>query len=283
MPYSRFGAASNRADTNETGEHWKGSRTPLLLAIGGHDPSGAGIQADIETAAAFGCHAATLVTCLTVQNTRRVLDVIPMAASTLRAQYLLLFEDWGDVAACKIGLVPTVEVVQVLAELVRGLPAGCPLVIDPVIAAGSGTSFMDDDVRGAVLDLLWPLATVRTPNVQEASVLAERAGAAGSRAWREAQRGWVLVKGADAISAAVEHQLERDGCVFASYRWPRLPGRYHGTGCTVATAIAAGLAQGDSVAGAVSAALDYTWKTLLNPLDFGGAQQLPRRLGDGRS
>lgn len=257
--------------------------TPLLLAIGGHDPSGAGIQADIETAAALGCHAATLVTCLTTQNTARVADVIPTPVATLLAQFELLLADWPAFACCKIGLVPSVGLARGLASLLRQLPSGCPVVLDPVVAAGSGASFMDEALRRVVLDELWPLANLRTPNLHEAAALAAAGGDRAVEHWLVRQTGWVLIKGADAATTDVHHRLERDGCEFASYTWPRRHGRYHGTGCTLATAIAAYVAHGYTLATAVGAALDYTWKCLAEPLDFGGAQCLPRRArGDAR-
>lgn len=255
----------------------QGRFTPLVLAIGGHDPSGAGIQADIETAAALGCHAATLVTCQTTQNTERVADVIPTPVATLLAQFELLVADWPAIACCKIGLVPSVDVARGLACLLRQLPPACAVVIDPVIAAGSGASFMDEALRRVVLEELWPLATVRTPNLHEAAALAATAGERAVEPWLARQTGWVLIKGADAATTDVHHRLEHDGREYASFTWPRLPGRYHGTGCTLATAIAAYVAHGCTMAAAVAAALDFTWQCLRDPLDFGGAQCLPRR------
>ncbi|MGE3772189.1 MAG: hydroxymethylpyrimidine/phosphomethylpyrimidine kinase [Gammaproteobacteria bacterium] len=254
------------------------AETPLVLVIGGHDPSGAGLQADIETAAALGCHAASLVSCLTTQNTGRVAEVIPTAGSTLLAQFGLLVADWPGIAACKIGLVPTVDVVHALAALLRRLPAGTPVVLDPVVAAGSGAELMSAAVRRALLAELWPFATLRTPNREEAAALAAVAGASDTAAWRRSQAGWVLVKGADATTPEVIHELDRDGQLHTRSRWRRLPGQFHGTGCTLATAIACELARGMPVADACAAGLDYTWRCLLDPLDFGGAQQLPRRL-----
>lgn len=256
--------------------------TPLILVIGGHDPSGAGIQADIETAAAFGCHAASLVSCLTTQNTERVAEVIPTAAGTLLAQFELLVADWPAVAACKIGLMPTPGIVHTVRVLVERLPATIPVVLDPVIAAGSGTELANVEVRRMLLDELWPRATVRTPNVSEAAALALAVGVPDAAAWRRRQRGWVLVKGADAGTPDITHELDCDGEPYSRSQWRRLAGHFHGTGCTLATAIACELARGAPVPAACATALDYTWHSLLDPLDFGGAQQLPRRLRGGR-
>ena len=253
--------------------------TPLVLAVGGHDPSGAGIQADIETAAAFGCHAASLVTCLTTQNTGHVAEVIPTTGAMLLAQFELLTRDLGPIAACKIGLVPTLDSLQAIVTLVARLPATTPVVLDPVLAAGSGGLLTQAAVRRALLDALWPLVSIRTPNGAEAAALARADNEPDPAAWLRTQRGWLLLKGADDASAdVVVHRLLRDGRPYAVFRWPRLHGRYHGTGCTLATALASCLAHGATVAVATAAALDYTWRSLLDPLDFGGAQRLPRRL-----
>jgi len=253
------------------------AETPLVLVIGGHDPSGAGLQADIETAMAFGCHAASLVSCLTTQNTGRVAEIMPTPGSTLLAQFELLVAEWPAIAACKIGLVPSTDIVSALAVLLRRLPAGTPVVLDPVIAAGSGAELTNLAVRRALLAELWPLATLRTPNLSEAEALAAAAGFGDRAAWRRSQSGWVLVKGADAATSEVVHELDHDGKLDARSRWRRLPGHFHGTGCTLATAVACELARGIAVAEACAAALDYTWRCLLDPLDFGGAQCLPRR------
>jgi hydroxymethylpyrimidine/phosphomethylpyrimidine kinase len=249
-----------------------------VLAIGGHDPSGAGIQADIETAAAHSCHAVSLVTCLTVQNTGCVHEVIPTRASTLRNQFALLQHDLRAFGACKIGLIPTLDVLDAIIAIVQQLPADTAVVLDPVIAAGSGPALMQDEVRQQLVERLWPLVTVCTPNRAEARLLAEANGAANLDTLMQRMGGWTLLKGADdSAGADVVHQLYRDGACYATYSWPRLDGRFHGSGCTLASAIAARLASGHTVASAVGAGLAYTWRTLLHPLDIGGVQYLPRR------
>lgn len=251
---------------------------PLVLALGGHDPSGAGIQADIEAAASFGCHALTLVTCLTAQNTRRVEEVIPVQPSLLRRQFDLVVSDTRALGACKIGLIPSVDVLMTVCELVRELQPGIPVVLDPVIAAGSGSPLMKDDVRRAMVEHLWPLATLRTPNAREARLLAEASGHRRVEDLLLEGNGWTLVKGADEPTPDVEHRLFQRGQLHASYRWPRLSGSFHGSGCTLGTAIAALLARGETLPVAVAQALDFTWHAVANALDIGGVQYLPNRL-----
>jgi len=253
-------------------------RPPLILCLGGHDPSGAGIHADIETTARFGCHAFTLVTCLTAQNTGRVEEVIPVQASFLRRQFDLILADARPVSACKIGLIPSLDVLLAVCEMVRTLPPGIPVVLDPVIAAGSGSSLMNDDVRQAMVAHLWPLVTLRTPNTREAGLLAAASGCQTIDDLLDGAQGWTLVKGADEETADVEHRLYRGSHLYATYRWPRMNGSFHGSGCTLGSAVAALLASDLTLPLAVAQALDFTWHAVANALDIGGVQYLPNRL-----
>lgn len=252
-------------------------RPPLILALGGHDPSGAGIQADIEATSRFGCHALTLLTCLTAQNTGRVDEVIPVEPSLLRRQFDLLVADSRPIAACKIGLIPSLEVLEVVCAVVRALPPGTPVVLDPVIAAGSGSALMKDDVRQAMVEHLWPLVTLRTPNAREGRLLASASGHPCLEDLLVHTEGWTLVKGADEQTVDVEHHLYRGDRLYASYRWPRLGGSFHGSGCTLGSAIAALLARGETLPLAVAQGLDFTWHSVANALDTGGVQYLPNR------
>jgi len=254
-------------------------RPPLVLALGGHDPSGAGIQADIETTARFGCHALTLVTCLTAQNTGRVDEVIPVDPSLLRRQFDLVAADTRPISACKIGLIPSLHILRAVRDIVRELPAGVPVVLDPVIAAGSGSALMNDDVRQAMVELLWPIVTLRTPNAREGRFLAAASGHHCLEDLLAHAEAWTLVKGADEQTVDVIHRLYRGAQLYASYRWPRLSGSFHGSGCTLGSAIAALLASGNTLPLAVAQALDFTWHSVANALDVGGAQFLPNRLG----
>jgi hydroxymethylpyrimidine/phosphomethylpyrimidine kinase len=253
-------------------------RPPLILTLGGHDPSGAGIHADIETSARFGCHALTLVTCLTAQNTGRVEEVIPVQPSFLRRQFDLIAADTRPVAACKIGLIPSLDVLLAVCDIVRALPPGIPVVLDPVIAAGSGASLMNDDVRQAMVVHLWPLVALRTPNTREAGLLATASGRHTIDDLLAGARGWTLVKGADEQTVDVEHRLYRGTLLYATYRWPRVNGSFHGSGCTLGSAVAALLASGLTLPLAVAQALDFTWHAVARALDVGGIQYLPNRL-----
>ena len=252
-------------------------RPPLILALGGHDPSGAGIHADIEAAARFGCHAITLVTCLTAQNTGRVDDVIPVPPSLLKRQFELVMADTRPFAACKIGLIPSVDVLLAVCDIVGNLPSGVPVVLDPVIAAGSGSALSSDEVRPALVERLWPLATLRTPNAREARLLAAASGYRDFDELLSGLPGWTLVKGADEQTVDVEHRLYRADRLYANYRWPRVSGSFHGSGCTLGSVIAALLAGGLTMPAAVAQGLEFTWQSVAHALDTGGVQYLPNR------
>jgi hydroxymethylpyrimidine/phosphomethylpyrimidine kinase len=254
-------------------------RFPIVLAIGGHDPGGgAGIQADIETVAANGCHAKTVVTCVTVQDSCNLNDLTTMPASLVRDQVDAVLGD-APIAAIKIGLLGDVEIATTLAALLVDLP-DIPLVLDPVLAAGGGTNLAPQTLVEVIVDHLLPLCSLITPNSQEARRLcradlpldaaAQRLIAAGARA--------ALITGTHELTEQVENRLyDRNGLVDVS-RWERLSGEYHGSGCTLAAAITAGLAVGKPLLEAVRHAQAYSWQSLKQGFRSGRCQFLPDRL-----
>jgi hydroxymethylpyrimidine/phosphomethylpyrimidine kinase len=231
---------------------------PLVLAIGGHDPSGgAGIQADIETLAANGCRSLTVVTALTTQNTCAVRRVLPQPAGQVTEQVRLLLDE-STVAAMKIGLIGSAGTALALAELLRQHP-GIPVVLDPVLASGSGTDLADGTLPLVLEEALFPCCTLITPNSDEARRLSSE-------------------QDLDAAAAEqVTNRLYSLGGPVQSWDWPRLPGSYHGSGCTLASAIAAGLARGLALHDAVQRAQQYTWDALDKALSTGRCQFTPDR------
>ena len=145
---------------------------PVVLCLSGHDPSGgAGLQADIEALLAQGCHAAPTVTALTVQDTVNVSDFRVLDRAWVMAQAQAVIADL-PVAAVKLGMLGSVEMVDTVVELMQQLP-GIPLVCDPVLRAGGGGSLGKDDVGYAMRERLLPIAAIATPNLPEARILAE--------------------------------------------------------------------------------------------------------------
>jgi len=253
------------------------TRPPVVLAVGGHDPTGgAGIQADIETLTALGCHAATAVSCLTVQDTRDVSRIVPVDPRLLGEQIAAVRADLAPVVL-KIGLIGDAPIADCLLDIVPAF-AG-PVVLDPVLAAGGGRDLADDALTGAVVRLL-PHLTLITPNRAEARRLTGRADPdAAARCLLQAGCGAVLLTGADeATGAEVANQLYTPEAEPRDFRWPRLPGVYHGSGCTLASACAARLALGDPLAQAVEAAQRFAWQALEHAHAPGRGQLVPRRI-----
>jgi hydroxymethylpyrimidine/phosphomethylpyrimidine kinase len=244
------------------------STIPNVLSIAGSDPSGgAGIQADLKTFAALGCYGMTVITALTAQNTQRVLRVHLPPADFVAAQIDAIFDDI-DVHAVKIGMLGSGAIARVVADRLDAKPF--PIVLDPVLVATSGDRLAAPDLVDTLRDELLPLATLITPNLAEAARLAgrsvprdidamrhiaERLHALGARA--------VLVKGGHLTGAEATDVLfdGKSHRVFASARIDT-PGETHGTGCTLASAIAAHLAKGLALGDAVAAAKTYVTEAL---------------------
>ncbi len=257
-------------------------KRPVVLAIGGHDPiGGAGIQADIESIGSNGCHAATAITCLTVQDTCNVRNILPVPTETLRDQALAVLRDC-QVRAIKIGLLGHSDSARVVAELVRDHPR-IPVVFDPVLAAGGGTDLANDSLLDVIRDELLPRCNLLTPNTHEALRLSRRDEGAGAQDGAQA----LLDSGVRAIlltgthdmsdSQQVTHRLYRPSQPVWVSHWPRHGGEYHGSGCTLASAIAAGLGRGLPLEEAVQTGLSYTWSSLKAGFPAGRCQWIPYR------
>lgn len=254
------------------------SRPPVVLAIGGHDPTGgAGIQADIEAIVAQGARAATLITTLTTQDTIRFSRCPAVDPAAFAAQAAALLADM-PIAVCKLGLIPDPAISAAVGDVLQALP-GTPVVMDPVLASGSGTPTASPATLGALRTLL-PKVTVLTPNTNEALALA------GTAASPEDAAGALLAAGCDYVLVTGTH-ADSDRVVNTLYGadlrqcldWERLPHAYHGSGCTLAAALAAQIALGHDVATASARAQAYTWAALKNGVQLGRGQYHPTRVG----
>ncbi len=250
---------------------------PNVLILSGHDPSGgAGLQADIEAVAAQGAHSASVITALTRQDTRNVYGVVPVAEDFFAACIDTLLEDMRF-AAIKTGVLASVGQVRIVAELAARLP-DVPLVVDPVLVAAGGGQLAGDPVGRALRDHLFARATVITPNADEARRLCDhtrdidRCGAMLTDTG-----GHALITGGDEGEGEVVNRLYGPDGRIESYAWPRLAGRFHGSGCTLAASLAARLAIGDSLIEAVANAQSYTWRTLEHGFAAGSGQSIPDR------
>src|SRR3989338_8876423 len=236
---------------------------PLVMSFAATDPSGgAGLQADLLTISSMGCHPLSVVTAITVQDTSGVDDVLPIDPEWVVDQARAMLE-------------------EVLADY-----PDIPLVLDPVLASGRGDELADEDMLDAMRELLIPQSTIITPNSMEARRLAldedneDDDPSLEECAKRLLQMGceYVLITGTHEQTPNVINTLYGEHGVISSDSWARLPGIYHGSGCTLSAAIAALLAQGVDVPEAVKEAQEYTWQTLNAGFRPGMGQHIPDRL-----
>jgi hydroxymethylpyrimidine/phosphomethylpyrimidine kinase len=251
---------------------------PTVLCFSGLDPTGgAGIQADIETLFSIGCHCAPVVTALTVQNTQNVISVKPTDPALLIQQARAVLEDM-PVDAVKLGMLGSVEAVEVVHTLLQDYD-DLPVVLDPIAAAGGGFELSGAHVLEAISTLLLPLTTILTPNTDEAQRLAPAADTLDACANEILDGGCqqVLITGTHAQSDTVINRLYAAHQQVTEYNWPRLEQTYHGSGCTLAAAIAGYLAHGLTVRDAAAQAQRFTWESLSHGLRMGFGQHLPNR------
>jgi hydroxymethylpyrimidine/phosphomethylpyrimidine kinase len=256
------------------------SPIPAVLSIAASDPTGgAGVQADLLTIASLGCHPLSVITALTAQDTRGVEGLVAVEPEWILRQARVLLGD-VPVAAIKLGVLGSPANARAVAALLADHPR-TPVVLDPVLASGRGDALSDDATLEILRTELLPRATVVTPNSIEARRLARAAPdadlAACAGALVKLGCAQVLVTGTHEAGAQVTNTLyAASGCVRADY-WPRLPGEFHGSGCTLASAVAALLAKGMPVQEAVYAAQEFTWNSLKAGFKPGRGQHLPNR------
>lgn len=257
---------------------------PIVLTFAASDPTGgAGVQADIMTLASMGCHPLSVVTALTVQDTTGVEDVLAIDAGWVADQARALLEDI-PVAVFKFGMLGSVEAIAAIAEIVADYP-DVPLVFDPVLASGRGDQLADEEMVDALIGLLLPRTTILTPNSLEARRLAldeedeDDAPTLPECARRLINAGaeYVLITGTHENTPQVVNTLYGGRGQIRADKWERLAGSYHGSGCTLASAIAANLANGLAMEEAVRDAQEYAWQALAAGFRPGMGQYLPDR------
>ena len=246
----------------------------VLIVAGSDSGGGAGIQADVKTVTALGGYAATAITALTAQNTTGVYGVHEVPVDFIRQQIELVLRDIGA-DALKTGMLHSPAVLETVAATLARDAAGVALVVDPVMVAKGGASLLQDEARGLLKTRLLPLATVLTPNLPEAEILAEMEIpdedamlAAGRRLLALGPKA-VLMKGGHMDGPEVVDLLVTDAGAerFAS---PRIESRHtHGTGCTLASAIATGLAQQLALSQAVGRARAYVQEAIRTAPGYG--------------
>lgn len=252
---------------------------PSVLIFAGSDPSGgAGLQADIQAISALGAHPLSVITALTVQDNDRVFNVHPVPVALLQQQAHALMAKI-DIAAVKIGIVGNRANADAIAEILKVMKQhkpDLPVVLDPVLASGRGDRLSEDEPARALTPLL-PLVTLLTPNLPEAIALC------GGQSALEKQTDFllqrcpnVLIKGGHGEGADVTNRwfTQNNHC---TWTWPRVEGSFHGTGCTLASAIAALLACGKPMVEAIESAQAYCHQALLSSYAITSGQRIPNR------
>lgn len=251
---------------------------PSVMCFSGLDPSGgAGIQADIETLFSIGCHCTPVITALTVQNTHNASSIEATEATLLVQQARAVLEDI-PIQCFKVGLLGSVESVEVLHTLFSDYP-DIPVVLDPVAVAGGGFEFGGDRLIDAIRNLLLPATTVLTPNTDEIRLFASTADTLDACANEILESGCqhILLTGTHAKTEDVVNKLYTRHQDATAFSWPRLRESYHGSGCTLASAVAGYLAHKSNIQEAVQQAQRFTWEALKHGSRLGLGQHLPNR------
>lgn len=249
-------------------------RGRVLIVAGSDSGGGAGIQADIKAVTALGAYAATAITALTAQNTLGVHGAYPVPPAFVQQQMQVVLDDIGA-DAIKTGMLGQAAIVEAVADTLRRMAPSIPLVLDPVMVAKGGARLLDGEALAVLRRDLLPLAFLLSPNIPEAEALLGRAipdhAAAldAARALLDLGARAVLLKGGHLSGATVRDVLATvDGTVVLDS--PRIDTRHtHGTGCTLASAVAAGLAQGMALEAAVRRAAAYVHAAILAAPGFG--------------
>lgn len=232
------------------------SRTPVCLTIAGSDSGGgAGIQADLKAFAACGVHGTSAITAITAQNTVGVIAVETVSPAMIEAQVRAVVSDIG-VDAVKIGMLADAETIAAVVRALDTLPAGTPVVVDPVMVAESGARLLETDAHRGLVGEVLPRATIVTPNVPEARALVGDDRLDGEPLARAvlALGSWAVVVTGGHREEATDVYVDRDGVVAAIPGPRHADGAAHGSGCTHASTLAARIARGDTPLEAARAA-----------------------------
>lgn len=254
---------------------------PMIVCISGLDPTGgAGIQADIETLAALNCYALPIISSLTVQTTSNVLETHPVNPDLIRRQFDALLESGLKISAIKLGLVDSIHTIVCIADILRQ-HQDIPVIADPVLKAGGGFDFSSIDIIQEYKTRILPNCEILTPNTPELYRLSPLSHSEDEALNDICNLGckYVLLTGTHRSSQDVSNRLFGAGPdkLDISWSWPRLVNEYHGSGCTLASAMAAGIAHGIEVSVAAFNAQEFTWNALKKAIPLNIGQSLPDR------
>jgi len=251
---------------------------PVVMCFSGLDPTGgAGIQADIESIAQHGCHAAPIITANTVQDTHNVMSFKTVDTDMILEQARTILKDM-PISAIKIGMLgsgDTAEAIYTLLKQYRDIP----VIFDPVLAAGGGSSLSQKNLIDAITTLILPHTLILTPNIPEALLLtsSKNRPEAAAELLNKMGAKYVLLTGTHSNSPDITHKLYFDSENLKSYSYKRLENEYHGSGCTLAASLAAQIAQKMNPINACQTALDFTYNSLIQANALGHGQLIPDR------
>jgi len=252
---------------------------PTVLCLSGLDPTGgAGIAADISTIASLGGHALPVVTTLTVQDTLNVKQLVPVSAALIKQQIATIEADIGF-DAIKIGMLADADTIKMLGEYLTALPNNIPVVVDPIIAAGGGFTILTDELLALYSECILPFATIVTPNLAEAKRLAPSAKNLQGYAETLLNMGseavlvtGIIDKGKQTLSNTLFTQDKKP----IMHEWPLLDVESHGSGCTLASAIA-GMLIFRKLEEAIQVAQHFAFHSVANSFAIGQGQLIPNR------
>jgi hydroxymethylpyrimidine/phosphomethylpyrimidine kinase len=253
------------------------SKPKHILIVSGHDPCGAGIQADIETCQALECYPATIITGITAQNTRKLSKIKNLSAYDFRVQLETLLDEFSP-EVCKVGLINSFDLMATLSEIVKDRLPTIPIVVDPILNAGSGAKLFSEEIISGYLNCLIPIAEIITPNQKELKLLSrKKVLSAGVDQLLSSGCKNVLVTDIYPRKKMIHNHLYSKIHEEEKFEMERFSGIYHGTGCTLSSAIACQLANGADIKNAVNSAQKYTHATVQFAHDFGWEQLIPNR------
>ena len=260
------------------------NKPPVVMVIGGMDPSGgAGLCADIQTLSAMGCHATPVVTALTVQDTRAVKNFQLVDVALIRAQMQVVLDDMSPTVV-KTGMLGSREIISAVSAVLKQRP-DIQLVVDPVMSSNNNDSLSEHLLTPSINELLIPIATLISPNIPEAAMLAGKEFDAAvdtdecaALLYNPDSNCDCLITGTHADSRPVVNRSYQQGRKLREWAWQRLEFEYHGSGCTLASAVAAGLAHGLEMERAVDHAQHFVMKSLRSGFRPGQGQHIPDRL-----
>ena len=251
---------------------------PIVLVIGGLDPTGgAGVLADSQTILMNGCHPITLVTCLTAQNTNSFNGMKATNANFFKKMTKTLLKDISSIRAIKIGALANEEIIKLVKEIIINYK-NIPVVLDPIIETSSGGSLISKEgIKELKLSLL-PYAEIVTPNIKEAKFLTNKDSLSEiTKQFHKLKSNYIFIKDNEEKNQ-IRNYLYKNKQLIKEWQVAKIKGRFQGTGCSISSCIASNLAKEIKIEESIELAQDTVHQSLLNAIDLGKGQKIPKRI-----